>query len=69
MEAVVNEIKQLREKREIQKAQFKCKIKYETVMEELRYNASRGRTKPSNLINRKKYGSFLYNNFLKYIGF
>lgn len=69
MEEVVREIKELRHKREEEDDSFKNKIKFENVRKELEYNIKRGRSKPSNIMNHKKYGSTFYNWVLYYFGY
>ena len=69
MEAVICEIKELRRKHEEAEAQHETRVVFEDVMRELERHSSKGRTKPSNIVNRNYYGAGFYNWCLRYLGY
>lgn len=69
MDAVIQEIKELKRQHDIENAQHNNMVKFESVMRELEHHVSKQRTKPSNIRNRLYYGSTFYNWFLQYFGY
>lgn len=64
---VINELKAKNRITYTQQETFKNKIKFYSCMDELNDEISKGRTKPSNIKNRKKYGYFY--KFIQWFGY
>jgi hypothetical protein len=69
MDQVIIELKELRRKNEHEMLKFRMMNKFEDVLSEFKNHVIKGRTKPSNIRNRKYYGSTIYNWCLYYFGY